>query len=119
LLPVIWFLVANTSEHIERCLPESPEPDRLRLLVHYIARLHDEVGDLQDDALGVHEDAEEILGYLLGSIAGWPLPTIEPLNFVSLEELECESSSSSDEATQPAQKRTLVSILHLVVSAFN
>ncbi|KAJ5958149.1 Histone deacetylase complex subunit 2/3 [Penicillium vulpinum] len=106
LLPVIWFLVANTSEHIERCLPESPEPDRLRLLVHYIARFHNEVGDLQDDALGVHEDAEEILGYLLDSVAGWPLPTIEPLSLVSLEELECYSSSS-DEATQPAQKRTL------------
>ncbi|CAI7666986.1 unnamed protein product [Penicillium palitans] len=106
LLPVIWFLVANTSEHIERCLPDSPEPDRLRLLVHYIARLHDEVGDLQDDALGVHEDAEEILGYLLDGVAGWPLPTIEPLNLVSLEELECYSSSS-DEAMPPAQKRTL------------
>lgn len=105
LLPVIWFLVANTSEHIERCLPES-EPDRLRLLVHYIARLHDEVGDLQDDAFGVHEDAEEILGYLLDSVAGWPLPTIEPLNLVSLAELECYSSSS-DEAMPPAQKRTL------------
>ncbi|KGO43373.1 Histone deacetylase complex, subunit 2/3 [Penicillium expansum] len=106
LLPVIWFLVANTSEHIERCLPDSPEPDRLRLLVHYIARLHDEVGDLQDDALGVHEDAEEILGYLLDSVAGWPLPTIEPLNLVSLEELECYSPSS-DDAMPPAQKRTL------------
>ncbi|KGO63979.1 Histone deacetylase complex, subunit 2/3 [Penicillium italicum] len=106
LLPVIWFLVANTSEHIERCLPDSPEPDRLRLLVHYIARLHDEVGDLQDDALGVHEDAEEILGYLLDSVAGWPLPTIEPLNLVSLEELECYSPSSED-AMPPAQKRTL------------
>ncbi|KAJ5512188.1 Histone deacetylase complex subunit 2/3 [Penicillium fimorum] len=107
LLPVIWFLVANTSEHIERCLPESPGPDRLRLLVHYIARFHDEVGDLQDDALGVHEDAEEILGYLLDSVAGWPLPIIEPLNLVSLEELECDKSSSSDEAMQPTQKRTL------------
>ncbi|CAI7652125.1 unnamed protein product [Penicillium glandicola] len=106
LLPVIWFLVANTSEHIERCLPDSPEPDRLRLLVHYIARLHDEVGDLQDDALGVHEDAEEILAYLLDSGAGWPLPTIEPLNLVSLEELECYNSSS-DEAMPIAQKRTL------------
>ncbi|KAJ5853466.1 hypothetical protein N7534_006009 [Penicillium rubens] len=106
LLPVIWFLVANTSEHIERCLPDSSEPDRLRLLVHYIARLHDEVGDLQDDALGVHEDAEEILGYLLDPVAGWPLPTIEPLSLVSLEELECYSSSS-DEAMPPAQKRTL------------
>lgn len=117
LLPVIWFLVANTSEHIERCLPESPEPDRLRLLVHYIARLHDEVGDLQDDALGVQEDAEEILGYLLDSAAGWPLPTIEPLHFVSLEELEC--SSSSDEALLPSQKRALVSPAHLHVLGLN
>ncbi|KAI3128692.1 hypothetical protein CBS147326_6717 [Penicillium roqueforti] len=106
LLPVIWFLVANTSEHIERCLPESPDPDRLRLLVHYIARFHDEAGELQDDALGASEDAEEILGYLLDSVAGWPLPTIKPLNLVSLEELECDSSSS-DEAMPPAHKRTL------------
>jgi hypothetical protein len=86
--------------------------------VHYIARLHDEVGDLQDDAFGVHEDAEEILGYLLDSVAGWPLPTIEPLNLVSLEELECYSSSS-DEAMPPAQKRTLVSILLFDVSGFS
>ncbi|KAJ5795214.1 Histone deacetylase complex subunit 2/3 [Penicillium paradoxum] len=105
LLPVIWFLVANTSEHIERCLPDLPEPDRLRLLVHYIARLHDEVGDLQDDALGVHEDAEEILVYLLDTVAGWPLPTIQPLHFVPLEELEC--SSPSGEVSLPAQKRPL------------
>ena len=107
LLPVIWFLVANTSEHIERCLPDTPEPERLHLLVHYIARLHDEVGDLQDDALGVHEDAEEILGYLLGSAAGWPLPIIEPLNLVSMEELEVAIDSSSDDAPPQAPKRSL------------
>ncbi|KAJ5462701.1 Histone deacetylase complexsubunit 2/3 [Penicillium sp. IBT 31633x] len=105
LLPVIWFFVANTSEHIERCLPESPEPERLRLLVHYIARLHDEVGDLQDDALGVHEDAEEIFNYLLDSLSGWPLPAIEPLHFVTLEELECYSSA--DETITAAHKRAL------------
>ncbi|KAJ5562992.1 Histone deacetylase complex subunit 2/3 [Penicillium sp. DV-2018c] len=104
LLPVIWFLVANTTEHIERCLPDAPEPDRLRLLVHYIARFHDEVGDLQDDALGVHEDAEEILGYLLDSVAGWPLPPIEPLRFVSLEDLE---RYSPGEAMASTPKRAL------------
>ncbi|CAG8227477.1 unnamed protein product [Penicillium salamii] len=107
LLPVIWFLVANTSEHIERCLPEMPATERLHLLVHYIARLHDEVGDLQDNALGVQEDAEEILGYLLDSASGWPLPTIEPLNFVSLEELEVSNDSSSDEAPPQPPKRAL------------
>ncbi|CAG8014630.1 unnamed protein product [Penicillium olsonii] len=105
LLPVIWFLIANTSEHIERCLPELPKTEQLHLLVHYIARLHDEVGDLQDNALGVQEDAEEILNYLLDSASGWPLPTIEPLNLVSLEELEVSNDSSSDEAPPPPQKR--------------
>lgn len=117
LLPVIWFFVANTSEHIERCLPESPEPERLRLLVHYIARLHDEVGDLQDDALGVHEDAEEIFNYLLDSLSGWPLPAIEPLHFVTLEELECYSSA--DETITAAHKRALVNPPYSHVYASN
>jgi predicted nuclease with TOPRIM domain len=107
LLPVIWFFVANTAEHIERCLPDTPEPERLHLLVHYIARFHDEVGDLQDDALGVHEDAEEILNYLLDGVIGWPLPTIEPLNLVSIEELEVANDSSSDDVPTQAAKRAL------------
>ncbi|KAJ5104650.1 hypothetical protein NUU61_001997 [Penicillium alfredii] len=106
LLPVIWLLIANTSEHIERCLPDIPEPDRLRLLVRYTARLHEDVGDLQDDALGVHENAEEILGYLSDSFASWPLPPIEPLPFVSIEESD-SSGSSSDESMPTNQKRPL------------
>ncbi|KAJ5775153.1 uncharacterized protein N7511_000164 [Penicillium nucicola] len=106
LLPVIWFLVANTSEHIQRCLPDLTEPERLRWLVHYIARFHDEVGDLQHDALGIHENAEEILTYLLDGVAGWPLATIEPLAFVSKEELEASTPSSGSSLPQP-QKRSL------------
>lgn len=107
LLPVIWFLIANTSEHIDRCLPDLPETERLHLLVHYIARLHDEVGDLQDNALGVQEDAEEILAFLLDRASGWPLPTIEPLNLVSLEELEVSNDDSSDDTPPQAPKRAL------------
>ncbi|KAJ5362830.1 hypothetical protein N7541_003674 [Penicillium brevicompactum] len=107
LLPVIWFLIANTSEHIQRCLPDLPEIERLHLLVHYIARLHDEVGDLQDNALGVQEDAEEILAFLLDRASGWQLPTIEPLNLVSLEELEVSNDSSSDDTPPHAPKRAL------------
>lgn len=107
LLPVIWFLVANTSEHIERCLPDLPGTERLHLLLHYIARLHDEVGDLQDDALGVQEDADEILGYLLGNVSEWPLPNIQPLSLVSMEELEVSNGSSSDEAPPQTHKRSL------------
>lgn len=107
LLPVIWLLVANTSEHIERCLPDAPELDRLRLLVQFTASLHDEVGDLQDDALGVHEDVEEILRYLSDGLVSWPLPLIEPLHFVSAEE---PHGPSSEEPTPANQKRSLVSL---------
>lgn len=107
LLPVIWFLIANTSEHIERCLPALPETERLHPLLHYIARLRDEVGDLQDDALGVQEDADEILGYLLGNVSGWPLPNIQPLSLVSMEELEVSNDSSSDEVPPQTHKRSL------------
>jgi hypothetical protein len=72
------------------------------------AHLHDEVGDLQDDALGVYEDVEEILGYLSDSLASWPLPSIEPLHFISQEELD-SSDPSSDEPMPTAPKRSLVS----------
>ncbi|KAJ5708946.1 hypothetical protein N7493_010280 [Penicillium malachiteum] len=106
LLPVIWFIVANTCEHIERCLPDLPETDRLRLLLQYTARLHDEVGDLQDNALGVPEHAEEILNYLLHNFAQWQVPSVEPLHFVSSDELE-SSTPSSNESQGVAQKRSL------------
>lgn len=110
LLPVIWFLIANTCEHIGRCLPDIPEPERLRLLLQETARFHDDVGDLQDNAVGVWEDVEDILHYLSDSFATWPLPAIEPLHFVSPEELE-SSTASSDEQMPAAQKRSLVSSL--------
>ena len=108
LLPVIWLIVSNACEHIERCLPPLQETDRLRLLLQYTTRLHDEVGDLQDDALGVPEHAEEILNYMLHNFATWQVPPVEPLHFVSSEELD-SSTSSSDESQGPAQKRSLVS----------
>ncbi|OOQ85607.1 putative HDA1 complex subunit [Penicillium brasilianum] len=106
LLPVIWFLVSNTCEHIERCLPQLPEPERLRLLMHYTDYFHDDVGDLQDDALNVCEDAEEILNYLSDSFASWSLPAIEPLHFVSANELE-SATPSSEEQVLGTQKRSL------------
>lgn len=108
LLPMVWFLVANSCEHIERCLPDLSESDRLRFLLLYTARLHDEVGDLQSDAFGVHENADEILNYLLDSFASWPLPAIEPLDFVSTPELD-SSTPSSDEYHSASLKRSLVS----------
>lgn len=108
LLPVIWLLIANSCEHIGRCLPDVSELERMQLLLHETARLHDEVGDLQHDALGVWEDAEEIRNYLSDSFSSWPLASIEPLHFLSLEPME--SASSPDEPLPGALKRELVSL---------
>ncbi|PWY79635.1 hypothetical protein BO70DRAFT_51891 [Aspergillus heteromorphus CBS 117.55] len=90
LLPVIRLMVSNSSEHIGLCFPGLPELERLRLIIQYTIRLRSSVGDLQDDALGVHEDAEELLSCLESDNANahWSLPHIESLDIVSPEELE-------------------------------
>ncbi|KAJ5689293.1 hypothetical protein N7462_003685 [Penicillium macrosclerotiorum] len=106
LLPVIWLLVSNACEHIERCLPDIPELERVALLIQNIDHLRDKVGDLQDDALGVYEDVEEILGYLLDSLSSWPLPIIEPLQLPPVHEFD-SSTPSSDEPVPGTQKRSL------------
>lgn len=113
LLPVIWLLVANTCEHIGRCLPDLPELERMQLLLHETAGLHEDVGDLQDDALGVSEAAEEIRNYLSDRFASWPLASIEPLHLLSFDPLE---SGPSSEEPPGALKRELVST-HIRFSA--
>ncbi|KAE8392639.1 class II histone deacetylase complex subunits 2 and 3-domain-containing protein [Aspergillus alliaceus] len=89
LLPVIRLIVSNSSEHIELCFPDPPELQRLQLIIQYTVRLRDIVGDLQDDALGVREDVEEILSWLFSDHFGvsWPLTSVEPLYIVSSNEL--------------------------------
>lgn len=106
LLPVIYLLVANSSEHIGRCFPDSTGLERLRLLIRYILRLRDVVGDLQDDALGVHEDADEILCWLLSENpnASWPLPAIEALQIMESAP-QGPSLSQLSVALTPIQKR--------------
>ncbi|KAF7166776.1 hypothetical protein CNMCM5623_000283 [Aspergillus felis] len=95
LLPVIRLLVSNSSEHVQLCFANYPEPQRLRLVVQYTSRLRDVVGDLQDDALGVYEDSEEIISSLLSDSfnAHWHLPSIEPLHIVSSDELNFAPST--------------------------
>ncbi|PYH78516.1 hypothetical protein BO82DRAFT_405168 [Aspergillus uvarum CBS 121591] len=90
LLPVIRLIVSNSSEHIELCFSNLPELQRVRLLLQYTTRLQNAVGDLQDDALGVAEDAEELVSYLLSDNfnAHWSLPHIAPLHIVDLEALQ-------------------------------
>lgn len=119
LLPVIRLLVSNSSEHVERCFHDLPAPQHLRLVMQYTTRLRDMVGDLQDDALGVHEDAEEVLACLQSDNfrASWPLPAIEPLPIFSPDELdsamsqnESDSEGNVDSAQAPStQKRQYVS----------
>ncbi|OGM44777.1 HDA1 complex subunit [Aspergillus bombycis] len=89
LLPIIRLLVSTSSEHIELCFPDPPELQRLRLIIQYTVRLRNIVGDLQDDALGVREDVEEILPWLSSDhfSLSWPLTSIEPLHIVSSDEL--------------------------------
>lgn len=107
-LPVVWFLVANSCEHIQRCLPDLSETDQMRSLVLHTARLHEEVGDLQDGAFGVRENADRILNFLLDSFASWSLPTVAPLDFVSVTGLD-SSSPSSGTPDSRGRKRSVVS----------
>ncbi|KAL4964419.1 uncharacterized protein BDV14DRAFT_174987 [Aspergillus stella-maris] len=86
LLPVLRLLVASTSEHVELCFPGPSTPEHLSLLLRYSVALSDVVGDVQDDAFGVRENAKEIMTCLLSDNfnAHWPLPEVEPLREVNL-----------------------------------
>ncbi|KAL4788509.1 class II histone deacetylase complex subunits 2 and 3-domain-containing protein [Aspergillus varians] len=116
LLPVIRLMVASSSEHVELCFPGSPKPEHLSLILRYSLRLRDIVGDLQDDALGVHEDANEIATCLLSDNvnAFWSLPPVEPLREVNLAEPVPVQGISQPDVGKPkpsdslAQKRLFV-----------
>ncbi|KAB8274201.1 class II histone deacetylase complex subunits 2 and 3-domain-containing protein [Aspergillus minisclerotigenes] len=118
LLPIIRLIVSNSSEHIELCFPDPPELQRLQLIVQYTVRLRNIVGDLQDDALGVREDVEEILPWLSSDhfSISWPLTPIEPLHVVSSDKLlsvQLEAQPQTTVAGTPnhntqAQKRLFI-----------
>lgn len=119
LLPAIRLLISNSGEHIEHCLPDVPSLQRLRLLIHHTTHLLDAVGDLQDDALNVQEDVEEILSCLSSDnfSAHWSLPLIEPLQIVEPDELDStmgynqgnEDPEGMRISTPGSQKRSAVS----------
>lgn len=117
LLPVVHLLISNSSEHIQRCLPDFPEIQRLRLLVHIVKSLLDVIGDLQDDALCVQEDAEEIFTYLMSDDfnSSWSLPSIEPLHILVSNDTQHEEAHGvqivDPMAGSSLNKRILVSSL--------
>ncbi|KAL4815332.1 class II histone deacetylase complex subunits 2 and 3-domain-containing protein [Aspergillus spinulosporus] len=104
LLPVIRLMVANSSEHVELCYPGPSTPKHLSKLLQYSENLRDIVGDLQDDALGVHEDANEIVTCLLSDNfdAFWSLPPVELLRKWTMDE-----SSQDEEPSQPKVDNTI------------
>jgi hypothetical protein len=89
LVPVIHLIVTNTTEHIEWCLPKSSDINRLRLLVHSARTLGGSAGELPDNALGVQENAEEVLLYLTTDRASrtWPLAPVEALELDDITEV--------------------------------
>lgn len=119
LLPVVRLLVSNSSEHIERCLPDVSPLQRLRLLIYHTKYYLGVVGELQDDALNVHEDVEEILACLSSDNfdVHWSLPMVEPLQIADPDELDSmmgygQANVNPDNMQLPehmAQKRSFVS----------
>ncbi|KAL4903434.1 hypothetical protein BDW74DRAFT_156388 [Aspergillus multicolor] len=114
LLPIIRLMVANSSEHVELCCPGPPTAKHLSTILRYSGKLYDIVGELQDDALGVHEDADEIIACLLSDNfnTSWSLPLVEPLRQGTLDEPSQDGEHLDVEDNNPgtsvAQKRGFV-----------
>ncbi|KAL2846106.1 class II histone deacetylase complex subunits 2 and 3-domain-containing protein [Aspergillus pseudoustus] len=112
LLPVIRLIIANSSEHVELCFPGPSTSQRFTPIFKYIKQLRDIIGDLQDDALGVQEDANEIMACLLSDNfnAHWTLPTVEPLRQIAEDEGFIRPSTQTPRpASSVAQKRVFMS----------
>ncbi|KAL2811320.1 class II histone deacetylase complex subunits 2 and 3-domain-containing protein [Aspergillus granulosus] len=113
LLPVIRLIITNSSEHVELCFPGPSTSQRLVLIFKYIRQLRDIIGDLQDDALGVQEDANEIMTCLLSDNfnAHWSLPMVEPLRQIAEDEGFIRPSTQIPEPANPvAQKRVFIRV---------
>ncbi|KAL2786888.1 class II histone deacetylase complex subunits 2 and 3-domain-containing protein [Aspergillus keveii] len=112
LLPVIRLIVANSSEHVELCFPGPSTSQKHALVFKYIRQLRDIIGDLQDDALGVQEDATEILACLLSDNFNlhWKLPPVEALRQIIEDEGFIKPSTQISKPVNPtAQKRVFMS----------
>lgn len=123
--PVIRPIVSNSVEHVELCLPNSPNPkdSQFRRLVRHTIAFRSSVGELQDDALGVQETSEAIFHCLSSDSFQQRLPLLEALDVDDFEEetadVERESSIPEPEqlrSTAPSrQKRWRVSVTPLPV----
>lgn len=116
LTPVVRLIIANTAEHIDRSLPQSSDVSRLQHLIRYTAMFSGSAGDLQDDALGVQEDAEEIVSYLESRTEErrWTLPTMEAVD-IGISYQSPPNTEPGRISLPSGQKRFLVGLIRSVV----
>ena len=117
LCPVVHLLVANSSEHINRCLPPTTDKvGRLRALVSCAYSLRHEVGISQ--APDPFVCAKEVATYLqVGDFeTQWRLPSIDPIDLDASSSSGTSSSLSSTQGSvqshstvKVVNKRVLVS----------
>lgn len=116
-VPVVRLIIANTVEHVKACLPKCTELTKLRLLVQHTLACNDSAGELQDDALGVQENAEETLMYITDNPATrtWKLPFMEALEIEGQGETPGSELDPMSSTNALRQKRWLVSFLPLII----
>ncbi|KMU83164.1 hypothetical protein CIHG_00946 [Coccidioides immitis H538.4] len=109
LVPAIRLIISNTAEHIALCLPKCCDFDRLRLLVQYTNSYSSIAGDLQDDALGVQENAEETLRYLMSDpdTREWPLADVETVEILTPDQASSLEPEELCKMSISRQKRWL------------
>ncbi|KAI5297116.1 hypothetical protein KEM55_005123, partial [Ascosphaera atra] len=103
LVPVLRLVIANSCEHVERCLPMSSSLSALRYLVRRTTEVADRLGDTQDFGVDLQESAKALVGWLKGPLhpGSWPLPAVPALR----EEQNDEEGSR--EGAKPISSLTL------------
>ncbi|OQU96977.1 hypothetical protein CLAIMM_02982 [Cladophialophora immunda] len=133
LMPVLHLLVANSSEHVDRCLPKSmPSPMRLKALIRatyqawpnlggkpiYLPRPTDEPEGRPMDSFdlqrGIRKSAERKLGKLASIVvqaaispdfdANWNLGLMSELQLTELEETPTKRSGVNTRAETPKER---------------
>jgi len=116
LSPLIHLLVANSAEHIDRCLPSSLRgPQRLQALVSCVAQTRHKVGQLPLEMPGPVAAAEEVAAYLaLGGLEDqWTLPQMPEIANIELVDPSTAAGSSTQSATQRSGVEDVVPTLSI------
>ena len=91
LTPVIHLMIFASSEHVERCLPDSIGGfPRMRTKLSFITHIRQEVGELVPGEYAPVHAAEEVMEFVkAGGLEGqWILPSVRPLEIDGIESVE-------------------------------